>query len=357
MTILEYINKYKDKTFDEVKFNEVDNAIFSSISYIDLDGIVCNHSYRKISLKDAGDIYFENYERKKNSMTAYKHALRIFKEIIKTKRYGDLLLYNYSYIGNEKKQFSAITIELNPNLVYVSYEGTDHLVSGWEEDFKMSYMFPVEAQKYAIRYLDRFSVSNKNLILGGHSKGGNLALVAGMYANFMVRRKIVNVYCNDGPGLRKSQINSSRYKNVSKKLISIIPNYSFVGLLLRHSSNYRVVLSNKKGFLAHDLLSWQVDDKEFISSELSTFSKILNKSMLEWVNKYDDFQRKMFTDSLFDVFRRANVNSLVEIMDHKKNILKLIFQSRGIDKTTKKMMRDFIWVVFEYAKDYKNISD
>ena len=218
-------------------------------------------------------------------------------------------------------------------------------------------MFPVAAQHHAIRYLDRFTMSKKRIILGGHSKGGNLALVAGMYANFLVRSKIVAIYNNDGPGLRKAQFNSLRYKNISSKLISIIPNYALVGLILRHTNNYKVVLSSRKGVLAHDLLSWQVDEVEFISAELSTFSKIMDKGMLEWMNKYDDFQRKIFTESLFNVFERANVHSLVEIMDNKKLLLKLILESRSIDKITKKMLREFIWVVFEYAKDYKKMAD
>lgn len=353
MTILEYIHKYQNQIFDDVSFNEVDNVIFSALSYIDLDHIVSTHSHPKITIQEAGKAYFEKYSAKKKSMVAYKHAVEIFREIIHTKRYGSLLLYNYSYIGDYTKQFSAVTIEISKDLIYISYEGTDHLVSGWKEDFKMAYMFPVAAQHHAIRYLDRFTMSKKRIILGGHSKGGNLALVAGMYANFLVRSKIVAIYNNDGPGLRKAQFNSTRYKNISSKLISIIPNYALVGLILRHTNNYKVVLSSRKGVLAHDLLSWQVDEVEFISAELSTFSKIMDKGMLEWVNKYDDFQRKVFTESLFNVFERANVHSLVEIMDNKKLLLKLILESRSIDKITKKMLREFIWVVFEYAKDYK----
>lgn len=357
MTIIEYIHKYRNETFDEVGFNEVDNVILSAVSYVDLDEIVCSHSYQKITIEEAARVFFSEYIEKKNIMISYKHAIEIFEEIAKTKRYGKLFLYNYCYIGDDKKQFSAVTIELSSDLVYVSYEGTDHLVSGWREDFQMSYMFPVPAQQHAIRYLDRFTMSKKRMILGGHSKGGNLALVAAMYTNFLVQSKIIRVYSNDGPGLRKAQFESSKYKKIESKFVSIIPNYSLVGLLLRHTSNYVVVLSSKRGMIAHDLLTWQVNDQEFTYAELSVFSKILEKSMLEWVNKYDDFQRKMFIDSLFKVFERANVQSLVEIMDHKKLILKLILESRGVDQTTRKMLREFIWVLFEYAKDYKKIAE
>ncbi len=355
MTIIEYIYKYKDKTFEDMKFNEVDNVILSAISYIDFDDIVCNRSYSKITIKNASIKYLANYNEKKNHMLAYKHAVEILKKIADTDRYGNLYLYNYQYIGDQKKQFSAITIELAKDLIYISYEGTDHLVSGWKEDFKMSYTFPVPAQRFAIKYLDRYIVSHKNIILGGHSKGGNLALVAGMYANIFVKKRILTIFCNDGPGLRKIQFESLKYKEIEKKLITIIPNYSLVGLLLRHHSNYKVILSSKKGILAHDFYTWLVDEEEFIATELSTFSKIFEKGMLNWVNKYNDFERKKFTESLFKVFERANIHSLVEIMDNKKLILKLIYETRGIDKTTKKMLREFIWVIFEYTRNYKEL--
>ena len=49
----------------------------------------------------------------------------------------------------------------------------------------MAIQFPVEAQKRAISYLNRhFTFGHAPLIVGGHSKGGHLALVGSMYANF-----------------------------------------------------------------------------------------------------------------------------------------------------------------------------
>lgn len=356
MTILEYIDHYKDKTFVEESFNEVDNVIFSSISYIDLDEVVSSWSKDKITIKEARKKYFENYQKSGKKMIAYKHALDIFKEIADTKRYGDLFLYNYSYIGDDKRQFSAVTIEIDKNLIYISYEGTDHLVSGWMEDFKMSYIFPVPAQKHAIRYLDKYIFTKKKIILGGHSKGGNLALVAGMYANVFVKPKIIKIYVNDGPGLKRAQFESQKYENIKEKLVTIIPNYSLVGLLLKHPTDYKVVLSSKKGILAHDLSTWRVDETTFIEAELSTFSKILDRTMSSWTSKYDDNQRKNFTESLFSVFKRVGIESLEEVLNKKTLILKLIYESRGIDKVTKKMLREFIWILFEYIKDYKELE-
>ena len=42
MNIFSYIDKYGEFTFDEVSFNEVDNAIMASLSYINFNNIVIN---------------------------------------------------------------------------------------------------------------------------------------------------------------------------------------------------------------------------------------------------------------------------------------------------------------------------
>ncbi len=40
MNIIDYIKKNKDKTFKEYPFNEIDNLIFSLLTYIDFTKIV-----------------------------------------------------------------------------------------------------------------------------------------------------------------------------------------------------------------------------------------------------------------------------------------------------------------------------
>ena len=77
--------------------------------------------------------------------------------------------------------------------------------------------------------------------------------------------------------------------------------------------------------------------------------------MNSWANKYNDYQRKEFTESLFSVFKRAGIKSLEEVLQNKTLILKLVYESRGINKETKKMLREFIWILFEYIKDYKEL--
>ncbi|MBQ8681672.1 MAG: DUF2974 domain-containing protein [Bacilli bacterium] len=354
MNINSYIDKYGYYSFNEVPFNEVDNAVFASLSYIDLNGIVSPNRYNKLTIREAADKYFELHPTKEKNMLAIRNSVKMLRYLKDTRRYGDLYLYNYIYEPGEEQQFSALTIEINSKLVYVSFEGTDHLVSGWKEDFMLSYMFPVPSQRRAIDYVNKnFFFRRKEIILGGHSKGGNLALVAGMYANFWVRDRIVKIYNNDGPGLLKEQIDSKYYDNVKNKLVHIVPNYSIVGLLLRHRDDYVVVRAAKKGLWAHNLHAWVVRDKAFMKGELDPFSKALDEQLIVWLDRYNLEERKRFVFSLFDIFERANIDNLIDIMDNKKLILHLISESKDMSNDDRKMLKDFIIMLLNCFKDVK----
>ena len=351
MNIFRYIDKYGNISFLEKEFNDVDNLIFSALIYIDLDKYVSNNNFNKRSIQDVGNDFLKNYNKKKKIVIATKIGIKVLRYIKDTKRYKDLLLYNYSYIGNDKEQFSAITIEINNSLIYVSFEGTDQLISGWKEDFMMSYQFPVLSQKMAIKYINKFIFNRHKIIIGGHSKGGNLAVVAGMYANMFVKNKIIKVYNNDGPGLRDEQFNSNKYKNIEKKLVSIIPNYSVVGLLLKHSDKYIVVKSMKRGINAHNFTNWVISDDKLLITKLSNYSKIINKTVNKWLDKYSDSERELFVKELFLIFDRANIYSLTDINDNKKLIFNIIKETKGIDIKTKNMIMDFIYLLFSLFKE------
>ena len=352
MNLFRYIDKYGCYSFREVPFNELDNAVFAALSYLDLNGIVSPNRYNPVTIHSTGELYPKLHSSKEKNGLAIRNAIKMLRYIKDTRRFSDLRLYNYVYEKGDEEQFSAVTIEINPKLVYVSFEGTDDLVSGWKEDFMLSYTFPVESQRRAIDYVNKhFFFRRKEIILGGHSKGGNLAMVAGMYANFMVRDKIIMIYNNDGPGLLKEQIESDYYKNIKGKLVHIIPNYYVVGLILRHEKNYVVVRSTRKSILAHDLFTWVVQGREFMKTELSPFSRELEDGILRWLNQYDRERRKKFVTSLFDIFARANVVSLVDVMENRKLIFQLIAESKELDAEDRQILRDFLRMIFQCFKN------
>lgn len=354
MNIFDYIDYYKDYTFVDKGFNEVDNVIFSCLAYIDYGFIVSNNKTNKLTIKEVGDIYFSNHKKQDRiDMLAVKEAVKLLKKVKDTERYKNILMYSYKYIGNEESQFSAVTFEINKGLCYVAFEGTDQLISGWKEDCKMAYKFPVEAHKLAIKYLNNnFLFSNKKIIVGGHSKGGNLALVSSMCCNYFVKRKIINIYSNDGQGLRKAQIESSKYASIQDRFIHIIPQFSIVGLLLRHDQNYTVIHSMRAGAAAHCTSYWRVEDDHFKRDTLSPFSEILDKGIITWLNKYDDEKREKFVNSVFKILEENNVQSLLQLKKEIKLVFRVLKAYRDLDPIVSEMMKDLFKIITDTNKEY-----
>ena len=341
--ILSYLKKYKNKTFRELEFNEIDNVIFSSITYSEFKGIIPedrNYVYLNEALKE----FINKYTIKdaKRLGFAQKDSYKIIKEIIDSKRFSDVIVYGYRYKSNKDMQFCAMTFKVRKLFTYVAFEGTDHLLSGWKEDFEMVYNFPVAAHTEAINYLDEMvSIFDKHLIIGGHSKGGNLALVASMYCHPLIRHKIKTIYSNDGTGLRQEQIESSNYKKIEDRLVQILPNYSLVGLLLLHNDNLTVIKSSRKDILAHAVLTWEVDDKKFERSTLSSISKKLDKSIIEWLNDNDDSKRKKMITEVFKALEDAGIENLYDIKSIK-NAINVVKRLNKLDKETKDLVYSFL---------------
>ena len=354
MSLFDYIDYYKDYTFLETGFNEVDNVIFSCLAYVNYNFIVSSNKSNKLTIKEVGDTYFSLHQKQpKIDMLAVKEAVKLLKKVKDTTRYKDVLMYSYKYIGNEESQFSALTFEISKDLCYVAFEGTDQLISGWKEDCKMAYEFPVTAHKYAVKYLNyNFLFSNKRLIIGGHSKGGNLALVSSMCCNYFVKNKIINIYSNDGQGLRKAQIESKKYESIKDRLIHIIPQYSIVGLLLRHDDNYTVIHSTRKGAISHCTSYWEVENDHFLRDELSPFSKILDQGIITWLDKYDDEKREKFVNSVFEILEANNVQSLLQLKKQVKLLFKVIKSAKDLDPIVSEMLKDLLKVMNETNKEF-----
>ena len=354
MSLKNYIENYKNYTFEEIEFNEVDNVIFSLLSYVNLDNIVPSNDKNKISIGEAAKIYFNKYNKKdfKKNIIAIRSAIKLLDDIKETKRYKDILMFNYKYIKGENEQFKAITFYVKDNIYYVSFEGTDELISGWMEDLRTSYMFPVESQMSAKRYLTRnFLFKNVKLIIGGHSKGGNLALTSSMLCNNFLKNKIIKIYNNDGQGLRKKEIESRQYKAIESKLVTIIPNYSIVGLLLRQN-NCTVIKSSKKGIMAHDATTWITEDDHFKRETLSRFSNVFNDGISKWLDKYGYDKREIFEKEITKLLKENEIESLLQIKEKKTLLIKIIKSAKDIDPIVKKMVFDLVKLInktnFEY---------
>lgn len=348
MNIYDYIDNYGVYTFNEKEINIVDKVIFSFISYVDFKGIVAKD---KISIKEAGRIHLGLHKLDEINIIAVKEANKILRYIKDTKRYKDCLLYNYVYEGTEHLQFSAICIEYQKNRVYVSYEGTDQLISGWKEDIVLAYRTNTLSHKKAIKYLNKnFTFTNKQLIVGGHSKGGNLALVASMYANILVRSQIREVQNVDGPGLLDIEFYSKEFKRVTPKYKHIIPDNSLIGMCL-NNKNEIVVKTLAQGIITHDIAYWEIKNDNFVSSKLSPYSKELRKDILDWLKVTNKNDIRKLAKNFQNIFESAGIDSLIDIKKKKRIIFNLIEESKNMDPEAKNVLINFMKIFIKSIGD------
>lgn len=193
--ILDYLDWRGDLTFDAAAFNEVDNLLLAQLVYVDLEGIVpAPDTGKKISVKDASRIFFERHDEKeimkKVSMT--KTAIYVLKKMAETERFRDAQLFGYvnDISLEEQSQFSVVCAVLGDKSVYVAFSGTDDTIVGWRENFNMGYLSETPGQLKAVDYLNRMAgMRMRTVRVGGHSKGGNLAVYAAVKCSPSIQKK------------------------------------------------------------------------------------------------------------------------------------------------------------------------
>lgn len=344
-TIKDYLKYYKDYGFDECRFNINDVLIFTELSYVDWHDIVSN-SFDKICLRDAFDMYLKSKNVYLSSFM--KSNIQNLKDIYTSKRYKDIYLSNYREYVDSEKQFGAIKIYFD-NKIFISFKGTNGTIIGWKEDFALGYSFPIVSQEYATLYLnDVITDSDKEIFVGGHSKGGNLAMTSSMYAKEDVFKRIKTIYNLDGPGFREKDINDN-FKKILPKLQIYIPEDSVIGMLLYSTNNKKIVKSNASGILEHDINTWLCFGEFLEKGKISKFSLNIDKRIKTWNKRYSDSELEIMINSIFNVFESNNVKSFRELKKLKLNqILGMINEINDIDDETKKLygdtIRDLIWI-------------
>ncbi len=350
--IIDYIGYYKNKTFDEVPFNDVDALIFAQFSYIEL-GKFLSKKTMPISVYDLSTIYFASVkpENMKGRPLLFRETYHLFEVMRDTERYKNILITNYKNVVDDEKQFGAITFKNPKKWIYIAFEGTDSSIIGWKEDFDMSHAFPVPSQQMAIDYLEEeVHFFDKNIYVGGHSKGGNLALISCMMASSFVRNRVKSIYNFDGPGVREEEYHSGAYERISKKVKMFVPAQSVVGMILYHDLNYTVVESSNKGLFQHDGMSWQCFGSFFVETELSEKSIRFYKEMRAFLKEIPKEERAEFVSSIFLVLDKAGITSTEKVTFSKILKATTFIGSLTTDKKTNDKLKKIFVILKNYFK-------
>lgn len=317
--ILEYLDWRGDVPFSVDPFNDVDNLILSEIAYTDFEGILTQDEV--MTFTDAARLYFEVHtEQEINDRTTFfKLAPIVLKKAAENARFKDVKISGYMSIvsSDRDEQIAAVTFTLPDDSCYVAFRGTDNTLVGWKEDFNLSFMLETSGQRRAVEYINfYFKGKKKNLMIGGHSKGGNFAVYSAAFCDKSVKKYIKTIYSNDGPGFRDEIIEKEGYKEILPKITSILPEESVVGVLLSNKYNNYYIKSSAKGLSQHDPMTWMVSRNEFVkAASRGEASILIDKAMVNWLATMSDEDREIFTDFLFSTLDSTGVKTLSELSD------------------------------------------
>lgn len=315
--IMDYISWRGDLSFEQSQFNEVDNLILACFSYVNLDGISAVTKQKGIGLKKLTKEFMKLHTMKE--LEADKSFIRLapfmMMEMAKSVRFGKCVVRNYvnDIVTEAEQQFAAMEIVLEDGTSYVSFRGTDDTIIGWKEDFNLS-TGVVPAQKRAIEYLQKISEHTDGMLrVGGHSKGGNLAIYGSVMCK-SAHEKILEIYSNDGPGFSREFQELPEMKEMMPKVIRIIPEYSIIGTLLEHEKEPVIVASSSKGLLQHDGFSWEVQGpalvrRDSLNKTALRFIEILHK----WIDGMDTEQKRLLIEDLFATLQASGYENLSEV--------------------------------------------
>ncbi len=346
-SFFDYLDWRGDLTFEQSEFNEIDALILSWVSYVALDGIVpaeCS-VYRSVTVQEASERFFQTHDLEEimKSVSFTKSSVQLLKKMAETRRFQEVRLTGFvnRIEYQTETQFCAMTAIVEKNKNVVIFRGTDDTLIGWKEDFNMSFLPTVPAQQKALSYFEAVADCLRGkFYITGHSKGGNLAVYAGVRASFRHRHRILKIYNNDGPGFYDVAGLGSAYEEMLPKIHSFIPEFAVVGMLLEQKGMHTIVKSTNKGFFQHDAMSWEIYGKEFVTVEkLLPASVLFNDTIRKWLLGVSDDERASFVDTVYKVFASVDIKTVGELVVERNKILGAILkEAKGMNRETRSMI-------------------
>ena len=356
MELLDYLAWRNDGPLSLSPFNEVDNVIFSYLSYIEFG-----------KLLEKGDGFFdlkEQYEHfcEKHSMEEIKTAGQfteraplLLQKMMERPRFQDTKVGYYAvcFDKDQVKQFAALVFLLPDGSNYVSFRGTDKTITGWKEDFLMSCQSETAGAKEAVDYFNKVAkVLEGEFILGGHSKGGNFAMYAAAFCEAKHKERILKVYNNDGPGFRDEVIQSNEFQEMLPKILTIAPQSSIIGQLLSNPAEQRVIRSTAKGILQHDAMTWEAEKDSLVSSELDELSEYTKTTLGSWLESMDDETRESLCTTVFSLIASTKSETFIEFSGNLMKNMETIWKEMGkLPEDKKKEIMNALSKLIESSKE------
>ena len=173
------------------------------------------------------------------------------------------------------------------------------------------------------------------LIVGGHSKGGNLAAYAGMFVDEATRARIQTVYNFDGPGFNEATISSEEFGKVDMRIRTFVPQSSMIGILMWHREPFTIVRSNGVGVFQHDAYTWQIMGGDFIKlSERTGHSHFADDTIKRWLEELKPDMRRQAIDGIYAVLSASNGMNVSDLFE-ARNTMSVLKAAGAMDEKTR----------------------
>lgn len=320
-TIFDYLKWRGDLTFTQDPLNAVDALIFSTLSYIRFGGTEAALPRAPVTLKAAAEEFFAQEDHE--TRCRVQRDLDLLHEAVQTKRFGDsqICMYRDLLVPEQETQFAAMTFLLDDGSMFLAFRGTDNTLVGWKEDFNMTFQQTVPAQRLALQYTRDVALEYlRPMYLGGHSKGGNLAVFAAARSSPMLQQRMLGIYNHDGPGFTSYLMGDPGYLAMVPRIKTCIPQSSVIGMLLEHEEPYTVIRSKSVGLLQHDPYTWDVLGKDFLPvEEITEGSQFVDATIKTWFSEMTSQERGQLVDVMYALLGSGGAENVYELL-HPKNI-------------------------------------
>ena len=342
--LFDYLDWRGDLSFSAAPFCEVDNLILCLLSYPDYSALLLERDLVGLPLEKLVPLYFTHHPRTKGGLGLLlgDRIFDLMERAAASPRFASVRAWGHrSRLDKEREmQFSATTFSLGGGESFVAFRGTDDTLIGWKEDFNMTVSFPIPAQEEAAAYLAFVANSTADrLLLGGHSKGGNLAVYAAATCEASVRERIFSVWSNDGPGFPREMLDSPGYLAIRDRVHPLMPRASVVGIIFEWEPQPELVESNASGAFQHEGLTWQVLGTCFVRApEQSRGSRQLDRSLQALLQEMELPCRRQLIDDMFSVGQELGVETLAELVAEgrrRQSFRAISSKLTGIDRDTR----------------------
>ena len=368
--MLDYIKEFGHVSFEERAFSEIDALVLTELEYLPLEKVVPSDENGEnfVTVKEIAE-YMQEHKQElfdENPMMITQERHEVSQVIADAPRFQSLKFFGVVSVWDKDttKQFAAVTVEVEPSVRLVVFRGTDETLIGWKEDFLMTYSPLVAAQTDAKEYLAKqASLWGGELMISGHSKGGNLAIYAAATQEEDVQLRIVDIFCFDSPGLYRSVLETKGYQNIVPLAMRYIPQDSLVGLMLESEVPYVIVKSNATGAMQHSAMTWEIEDGQFIKMEKLTKNSQLNdQTFKKWTESVSDEELELFWNVFFELLFSVGIDTVNDLYGQFMHYVQEFLKAAGdMDEEKRELLTRIALLLvstrFEVWKDSLDMSE